>query len=405
MSELALNTKLPTAGGAEPCGPLGIDLFWLSLLDDLHALVETEGFDARQTRVDLGRDALEWPVHWHPLVERWAARIEARSIELSPTDGLLSTRPWPRIHTGPAAHGPLEAHPPPSGGAGPIIRAHSMSPDGFKTRQAHEFHAFCSHFHTALALHTALDAAQERLAALYRVIDALPLCIAMIDERRDVVLLNNPCREWLARTRQLEVRERRLCVPARPAALDLALSAFLADPSAPAHSLQLEGLDIQLTKVGPAKTVEPQWAGAKALPLGAAPAPPANVLMFIREQCDPAKVREIATPPAVLARMVQQRYALTDRELQLAWNLAEGLSLKQIAGLTARSVETLRAQLKSVFRKLGTRDQSGVGPVMFASLQASALRSMGEHLAAAMAERAPPPHPPMPSLACPPPWQ
>ncbi|WOB08619.1 hypothetical protein [Piscinibacter gummiphilus] len=100
-----------------------------------------------------------------------------------------------------------------------------------------------------------------------------------------------------------------------------------------------------------------------------------------------ARLREIDTPPPLLAQLLQSQYGLTDKELPLAWNLAQGMPLKQYAALSGRSIETPRAQLKAVFRKLGVSDQKGVSFVLFEALHAVTLQAMGAGVAAWVAER------------------
>jgi DNA-binding CsgD family transcriptional regulator len=66
--------------------------------------------------------------------------------------------------------------------------------------------------------------------------------------------------------------------------------------------------------------------------------------------------RSTATIPSV--EVIRQRFALTVSEAALASLLATGKSLSEIAANKRVSVETARTQLKSVFRKTGTRRQA-----------------------------------------------
>ena len=63
------------------------------------------------------------------------------------------------------------------------------------------------------------------------------------------------------------------------------------------------------------------------------------------------------------------------------------MSLKQYAAQASRSVETVRAQLKSVLRKLGASEQRGIGAVLFELGQTLALQALGQQLAAAVPEQ------------------
>ena len=271
-----------------------VDLHWLGLLDQLYALVETEGAEAA-----LAGTVDEWPAPWRPLVECWAARIGASSVQIASPFGARITPPSPQSlsrEAGFLSHRRI---------TGQVISAHSTSPEGFTDEQAREFQAFCSHLHTAWALRSTLDATRADLAALHEVLDALPTGLVVLDEHAEVVLTNRQGDAWLARTERA---------------------------------------------------------------------------------CDVARLHEIETPSPLLVQHLQGRYGLTDKELSLAWNLAQGMPLKRYAALSERSIETLRAQLKSVFRKLGVADQKGVGLVLFEALHAVTQQSMGAGMAALIAE-------------------
>lgn len=272
-----------------------VDLHWLGLLDQLYALVETEGAEAA-----LAGTVDEWPVPWRPLIERWAARIGASSVQIASPFRARVTPPSPQSLSREAGflwHRRI---------TGQVISAHSAASEGFTAEQAREFQLFCSHLHTAWALRSSLDAMKASLASLQRVIDALPMGLVAFDEQAQVMVTNRQGDEWLARTDRA---------------------------------------------------------------------------------CGLAHLREIDAPPPRLAQHLQRQYGLTDKELGLAWNLAQGVPLKQYAALSGRSIETPRAQLKSVFRKLGVTDQKGVSLVLFDALHAVTLQDMGEGVAALIAER------------------
>lgn len=377
MGQLTSNTwRLPTDGAASR-DPGDSQLRWLCLLDRLYELVESSD--------DLwpGGWRQDWPEPWQPLVLSWAAHIGARSIQLVEP---LHRRPSLRHPTRLSRRRSLNAQPP---AHGPAILAQSLSADGFTASQEREFLAFCSHLYTALALQAELAAARQSLANLYGVVDALPMGVVMLDEQLNVALLNRQAREWLARTEKLVIRGRRIGLSSEQAAFESALQGLLADPFKPHHHLHLNGLDIHLKKLThPAAPVSLVMSD-RLLPAPQEPGGlPFSVLLQIHERCDEARLIEITLPPAALARHLQQQFALTDKELPLAWNLAQGMSLKQYAALSGRSIETGRAQLKSVFRKLGANGQSGIGLVLFEALHMLTLQSMGTQLATAMANHA-----------------
>jgi DNA-binding CsgD family transcriptional regulator len=73
---------------------------------------------------------------------------------------------------------------------------------------------------------------------------------------------------------------------------------------------------------------------------------------------DPERTPEI--PAARLSRL----YDLTPAEAQLAQQLAGGLDLREIAATSNRTMNTVRTQLKQVFRKTGARRQADLVRLM-----------------------------------------
>jgi DNA-binding CsgD family transcriptional regulator len=72
-------------------------------------------------------------------------------------------------------------------------------------------------------------------------------------------------------------------------------------------------------------------------------------------------------------QLLQSIYALTTAEARLAWLLAEGLSLAEIAGSLRVSRNTLKAQLQAVYSKTGVARQAQlVRLVLFLPVQGNA---------------------------------
>ena len=68
--------------------------------------------------------------------------------------------------------------------------------------------------------------------------------------------------------------------------------------------------------------------------------------------------RDIPAPVATKLAEFLPRADLTGRELEVLQHVAKGLGNKEIADAIGRSVETVKAHLESVFRKLGARDRA-----------------------------------------------
>ena len=61
--------------------------------------------------------------------------------------------------------------------------------------------------------------------------------------------------------------------------------------------------------------------------------------------------------PVPSRKLIQKLFGLTEAESRLAVAIASGETPKELADRTERSLETVRTQLKFVFRKLGVRRQ------------------------------------------------
>jgi DNA-binding CsgD family transcriptional regulator len=77
-----------------------------------------------------------------------------------------------------------------------------------------------------------------------------------------------------------------------------------------------------------------------------------------------AIVAPIAAPCAPDAALIRELFDLTAAEARVASGVAEGLTPEQIADRRSGSVETVRAQLKSVFAKTGVRRQAQLAALL-----------------------------------------
>jgi DNA-binding CsgD family transcriptional regulator len=68
-------------------------------------------------------------------------------------------------------------------------------------------------------------------------------------------------------------------------------------------------------------------------------------------------VADPSEPPVVSASALKQFYGLTDAETRVCTQVAFGLSVPEIADSLSVSKHTIRAQLKSVFRKCEVSSQ------------------------------------------------
>jgi DNA-binding NarL/FixJ family response regulator len=90
-----------------------------------------------------------------------------------------------------------------------------------------------------------------------------------------------------------------------------------------------------------------------------APLESARVAMFIS---DPERHQAISTEALIEA------FALTKAEAEVAVALANGMAVKEIATAKGTSPETVRVQLKAIYRKTGTRSQAGLVRLVLSGL-------------------------------------
>ena len=96
-------------------------------------------------------------------------------------------------------------------------------------------------------------------------------------------------------------------------------------------------------------------AGRRPLGLYFRPSPPmaaaATDAVALCAMLDPEQL------PVPSRKLIQKLFGLTEAESRLAVSIASGETPKELADRTERSLETVRTQLKFVFRKLGVRRQ------------------------------------------------
>lgn len=73
-------------------------------------------------------------------------------------------------------------------------------------------------------------------------------------------------------------------------------------------------------------------------------------------------LQRIATPAALSDVTLQQKFALSEREIEVSRCLARGLSTKEIAQTCGMSPHTARRHTEKIFVKLGVRNRSQIGP-------------------------------------------
>lgn len=345
---------IATEFACDPTGaPLG-ELAWLALLDRLYGWAEIKSSL---------HGAADTHAAWQALMGDFARCLGASEIRLLDP----GAEPEPLAAIGARPRQLLRASAPPALASGPAVQAQCASPRGFSAAQTQRFWAFCDHLYAALSLCESLQASRAELLAWRELIEALPLQLAVLDTQLRVSLLNQRARQLLAHSAHISLQGQHLCVAQGAPEFEAALCAFVADPLRLHQRVSLGALEIELRKL-------PHRAGAAQANRLCATAESAggvecfSVLVLVHEWRQQLRHDELVPVPAALAAGLRQRSALSDRELPLAWNLALGMSLKQYAALCGRSIETVRAQLKAVYRKTGVAEQRQLSLLMFDTL-------------------------------------
>ena len=83
---------------------------------------------------------------------------------------------------------------------------------------------------------------------------------------------------------------------------------------------------------------------------------PPPVLQGAQEQ-QGLLIRVTSSDAAIDARLMREAFGFSPSEIDVAGHLMSGKSLSEVAQARARAVNTVRAQLRSMYRKTGTRDR------------------------------------------------
>ena len=203
------------------------------------------------------------------------------------------------------------------------------------------------HFHRAMRLRIALDAGKSARVPLAEVLDRLPLGLLVLDRKGNVVMENESASQILALGDGISIGATGV------AARDPHENKTLRDAFERAMNptLELSGdatVFVQVTRPSmkpPYEVMVAPLAFATAGSISEA----AAIAFFIS---DP----EAEHVPA--SKALEEIYALTPAESEIARLLARGLSIDEIADDRNISVNTARSHLKRIYSKTGTSRQS-----------------------------------------------
>lgn len=125
------------------------------------------------------------------------------------------------------------------------------------------------------------------------------------------------------------------------------LQQFLLRIDRPQVNPEIQVLQAQLNRPGTNQPME-KWLVARPIRLSSTTEPLLYISLLSVEWT------------SGLERLLQSSFALTKSELEIVRDLSAGNSLNDIAALRDRSTHTIRAQIKSVFPKMGANSQSDI---------------------------------------------
>jgi len=199
---------------------------------------------------------------------------------------------------------------------------------------------FSLHLQRALRLQTHTQSLQAQAELGYRAIDALALAMLIVDNQANILhlnslaenLLNNPANGFRSKAGRLSATQS-VC----SSCLDGLIARATGYPAV-AGAMMLGGVEPRQVFITPLPAISP-FAKEWQIPL-------ALVLVM-----DPAK---LLSPLQLLGKL----YDLSPAELRVASALLDGKSPEEFGQEAFLSLNTVRTQLKSLFRKTGTHRQS-----------------------------------------------
>jgi DNA-binding CsgD family transcriptional regulator len=226
-----------------------------------------------------------------------------------------------------------------------------LGESAFEERDLERLQTLLPHLRQVARLHNRMSRLEENASRLSGALDGLASGVVIVDQSLCVRFVNRSAERFLRACDGLLVRDNRLV------SLDADTSQKLDRLISQASQCAAGG---EPFKGGGALAVR-RPSGARPFMVLVAPLPEFSAWRLWRSE--PAAVLYITDPearPQPLAARLAALFGLTRAEARLATHLAAGESLAEIADALALSKHTLRAQLKALMDKTGTRRQAAL---------------------------------------------
>lgn len=335
---------------------------WLALIDQLYQLIESEPADPL---TDMLRSPClaDWPSIWRTLVRQVEEHAQVWILKTSDSHAerhemLLQIRLREQSTSF-------------------IARDRSRQP--LSTFQAACVRDFFQHLQQGIDISHQLLQQQQAIEAMYECLEHAGLALAILDEHLNLVVLNQRCRTLLQEHPALQIRERSLRYLDRGTDPLLgAMQTFMLDIERQCVRIQLGTLEFQLNRLDATHNDLPEQPNCWLDPEVSTLPTRFHLLVTILETRPVLCQSTLSELSHELRQSLAVRYGLSEKESLLALNICRGLSLKQVAYLTGRSLETVRVQLKSIYRKLRVADQKGLCQHIFEHVQMLELAGLAD---------------------------
>jgi DNA-binding NarL/FixJ family response regulator len=206
------------------------------------------------------------------------------------------------------------------------------------------------HVRTSLQLQRRLCDVVNENSDLEGALNALDVAVALLDETGRSVFLSQKAEDILAASDGLKLQQRRLSTnsPLESALLGAMIAKTLTNAMhGAAHAAR--AVVVSRNSGGPLRISARPVPGRAAHMLTTGAAARVAVIVFIRDTEEKARS---------LVDLLRALYRLTQSEIRLVQQLHAGRSLTECAQRSRVSIETVRAQLKSIFQKMGVHRQA-----------------------------------------------
>jgi DNA-binding CsgD family transcriptional regulator/PAS domain-containing protein len=231
---------------------------------------------------------------------------------------------------------------PSNGGQAVLTIVRDRQEDDYDEKEIQDLRSLVPHLRRVLQIHRKMEGLRQLAAGTGSILDSLDVAVIALDRSCRVRFLNGLAESILRSGDLLHFHDGKLAAPL--AHESAALRKLTEAAASGAWNSQPLGGNLTL------------HAGERLLHLTVTPL--AAPIAGAPSQADVLVTITMDTAPQSRARSLADLFHLTPAEIRVSMLLLEGLEPKEIAERTAVTYETVRFQLKSIYRKTGVTRQS-----------------------------------------------